>query len=47
VSTTPGGIPQIQQCVANLAGTTPYAVPNPQSLPSQEVGTAPKPSGLC
>jgi phospholipase C len=47
VSTTPAGIPQIQQCVANLAGTTPYPVPNPQSLPSQEAGTAPKPSGLC
>jgi phospholipase C len=41
-------IPQvIQQCVANLAGTTPYPVPNPQSLPTQESGTAPKPSGKC
>jgi phospholipase C len=41
-------IPQIiQQCVANLAGTTPYPVPNPQSLPTQESGAAPKPSGQC
>jgi phospholipase C len=47
VSSTPAGIPQIQQCVANLAGTTPYPVPNPQSLPTQESGTAPKPSGQC
>jgi phospholipase C len=47
VSSTPAGIPQIQQCVANLAGTTPYTAPNPQSLPTQEPGTAPKPSGQC
>ena len=41
-------IPQIiQQCEANLAGTTPYTVPNPQTLPTQETGTAPKPSGTC
>jgi len=41
-------IPQvIQQCAANLAGTTPYNVPNPQTLPTQESGTAPKPSGPC
>src|SRR5579863_3118977 len=41
-------IPQIiQQCVATLAGTTPYPLPTPQSLPSQESGTAPKPSGPC
>jgi phospholipase C len=47
VSSTPAGIPQIQQCVANLAGTTPYPVPNPQSLPTRESGTARKPSGPC
>jgi phospholipase C len=47
VSSTPAGIPQILECVANLAGTTPYPAPNPQGLPSQEAGTAPKPSGLC
>lgn len=41
-------IPQvIQQCEATLAGTTPYPVPNPQTLPMQESGTAPKPSGPC
>jgi phospholipase C len=46
-STLPA-IPQIiQQCIANLAGTTPYPVPNPQSLPSQEAGTAHRPSGPC
>ena len=47
----PATLPAIQQiideCTANLAGTTPYPVPDPQSLPSQETGTAPKPSGLC
>jgi phospholipase C len=47
VSSTPAGIPQIQQCVATLAGTTPYPLPTPQSLPSQESGAAPKPSGPC
>jgi phospholipase C len=41
-------VPQtIQQCVATLAGTTPYPVPNPQSLPSQEAGTPRRPSGAC
>jgi hypothetical protein len=30
-----------------LAGTTPYQVPNPQSSPTQEAGTAARPSGLC
>src|SRR5579863_6160947 len=41
-------IPQIiQQCAATLAGTTPYPLPTPQSMPSQESGTAPKPSGPC
>jgi phospholipase C len=41
-------IPQIiQECAANLAGTLPYNVPNPQSPPVQETGTARKPSGTC
>jgi phospholipase C len=45
---TTQAIPQIvQQCVANPNGITPYPVPNPQSLPTQESGTAPKPSGPC
>jgi phospholipase C len=37
----------ISECIANLAGTTPYPVPNPQTLPSQEAGTARRPSGFC
>ncbi len=37
----------IQECVANLAGTTPYAVPSTQTAPTQESGTAAKPSGIC
>jgi phospholipase C len=37
----------IQECAANLAGTTPYAVPITQMMPTQENGTAPKPSGPC
>jgi phospholipase C len=37
----------IQECVANLAGTTPYPVPSTQTAPTQESGTAPKPSGIC
>jgi phospholipase C len=46
-STLPA-IPQIvQECAANLAGTTPYAAPNPQSSPTQESGTASRPSGVC
>jgi phospholipase C len=35
------------QCTANLAGQTPYAVPNPQTLPAQEGGTVTRPSGAC
>jgi phospholipase C len=46
-STLPAIQQVIQECVANLAGTTPYPVPNPQGLPSQEAGTALKPSGQC
>jgi phospholipase C len=37
----------IQECAANLAGTTPYAVPSIQALPTQESGTATTPSGPC
>lgn len=37
----------IQQCAATLAGTVPNDVPNPQSQPVQESGTARKPSGTC
>jgi phospholipase C len=46
-STVPA-IPQIiQECIANLAGTNPNSVPNPQTSPMQEAGMAPRPSGLC
>jgi len=45
---TVDAIPQIiQECAANLAGTTPYTVPSPQVAALQETGTAPKPSGVC
>jgi phospholipase C len=37
----------IQQCLSNLGGFTPYTVPSPQAQPTQESGTAPKPSGIC
>ena len=41
-------IPQIiQECLNSLGGTTPYALPTPQTMPSQESGTASKPSGPC
>ncbi len=46
-STLPA-IPQVlSECAASLAGTTPYQVPNPQSSPTQEAGTAVRPSGPC
>lgn len=37
----------IQECAANLAGFTPYALPDPQTFPMQETGTARRPSGMC
>ena len=37
----------IQQCAANLAGTTSYTVPGTQTVPAQELGTAMRPSGMC
>jgi phospholipase C len=41
-------IPQtIQECAANLAGTTPYSPPDPQVSPTQEAGNALRPSGIC
>jgi phospholipase C len=41
-------IPQvIQECAANLAGTTAYAIPTTQAMPSQETGTPNRPSGTC
>jgi phospholipase C len=46
-STLPGDPQAILQCEANLAGTTPYSVPTQQTLPTQESGTAGRPSGTC
>jgi phospholipase C len=37
----------IEQCASNLAGTTPYVVPSMQTVPTQEFGTATRPSGVC
>ncbi len=46
-STVPA-IPQIiQECTANLAGTNPYSLPNPQTSPTQEAGKASRPGGPC
>ena len=46
-STLPAVLQAIQQCAANLAGTTPYTVPSTQTVPTQESGTAIRPSGVC
>jgi phospholipase C len=46
-STLPAVSQVIQQCAANLAGTTPYAVPAAQSIATQESGSAIRPSGPC
>jgi phospholipase C len=46
-STLPAVQQIIQQCAANLAGTTPYPVPSTQALPTQESGIATRPSGTC
>jgi phospholipase C len=46
-STLQGDQTAILQCEANLAGTIPFAVPSTQTLPSQETGTANRPSGTC
>jgi phospholipase C len=45
--TLPADQQVIQECVANLAGTTPYMVPSPQTVPAQESGTPTRPSGIC
>lgn len=37
----------IQECATSLLGTSAYSVPNPQTLPVQESGTASAPSGAC
>ena len=46
-STAPAISTVISQCAANLAGFTPYQVPSPQTMPTQEPGTAARPSGTC
>src|ERR1700732_5356553 len=46
-STLPGDAQTILQCVADLAGTTPFIVPATQTLPAQESGTPKRPSGTC
>jgi phospholipase C len=46
-STLPAVQQVIQQCIANLAGTTSYPVPATQALPPQEAGTPTRPSGVC
>lgn len=45
---TAAAIPGIlTECANNLAGTLPYALPSPQVAPTQEAGTAVRPSGAC
>jgi phospholipase C len=46
-ATEPAISQTITGCLASLSSTTPYPVPNPQSSPPQEAGTAARPSGLC
>ena len=45
---TVAALPEVlAECIANLAGTTPYQLPTPQTMPTQEAGTAKRPSGFC
>jgi phospholipase C len=37
----------VQECINNLAGTTPFTVPSTQQLPTQESGSPTRPSGPC
>jgi len=37
----------LTECAANLAGTVPPTIANPQTLPTQETGTPTRPSGTC
>jgi phospholipase C len=37
----------VAQCTSDQGGLTPYVIPNPQSMPTQEAGTGPRPSGSC
>jgi phospholipase C len=46
-STLPAVQQAILQCAANLAGTTSHTVQSTQTFPTQESGTAVRPSGVC
>jgi phospholipase C len=46
-STIQGDPQAISECVNNLAGFVPYTVPATQALPTQESGSASRPSGTC
>jgi phospholipase C len=46
-ATQPALSQTITECLVSLSSTTPYPVPSPQSFPTQEAGTAGRPSGLC
>ena len=37
----------ITGCLSSLSSTTPYPIPSPQVAPTQETGTAARPSGVC
>lgn len=41
------GSATLQQCQNNLAGFTAYQLPASQAMPTQEAGTASRPSGAC
>jgi phospholipase C len=50
VPTLPSTFPIAQtnaSCAAALASTTPYPIPNPQTLPTQEPGAAVRANGAC
>ncbi|MDB5390587.1 MAG: plc [Planctomycetaceae bacterium] len=46
-STSPAISQTIQECAAGLAGSTQFSPPDPQTSPTQEPGSAPRPSGIC
>lgn len=46
-ATVPAVSAVISSCEANLAGFTAYPLPSTQTMPTQEVGTAKRPSGHC
>jgi len=37
----------ISGCITSILDATPYPIPNPQTLPTQEAGSATRPSGSC